>query len=461
MNKSYDVAVIGAGLGGMTIANKLAVNGSSVLLIEQHNRLGGLASWFKRGNHIFDISLHGFPIGMKDSLRIHWNQQISNDVIRLNRIKFDNPQFSFETAYDEEDVRRILHKKFKVSKVTIHKFFNTMQSIKSAKDSKLLTGELLNNLFTNNKNAIRFLLEPITYANGLTFQDPAYVFCIVFLNFMRGGVYTFRGGSDRMLDLMEKELKRRKVKILTSALVNKIMVSENSVGGIEVDHKFIKVKTVISNANLLSTIYNLIGKKNFSKKYMKQANKVRLSISNCQVYFGFKKNVTMPNGADLIFASSDKRFNPSLLSSTNSTSKCLSVYYPRTRPNNRDCTVVSTSPARFENWSKLTKEQYKAKKVKLIKSTLNAVSKYLPNPEEKIDCIEVATPMTFLRYTLHNQGASFGTKYEGLEISMNMPKEIKGLFHVGSTGIISSGWLGAINYAALVSYSVDKFLRNN
>ncbi len=62
---SYDVVVIGSGLGGMTTANILAKAGYSVLLLEQHYKLGGMATWFKRpGGKIFDISLHGFPYGM-------------------------------------------------------------------------------------------------------------------------------------------------------------------------------------------------------------------------------------------------------------------------------------------------------------------------------------------------------------------------------------------------------------
>ena len=40
----------------MTAAHVLAKNGASVLLLEQHMKLGGLATWFKRkGGHIFDV----------------------------------------------------------------------------------------------------------------------------------------------------------------------------------------------------------------------------------------------------------------------------------------------------------------------------------------------------------------------------------------------------------------------
>jgi len=77
-----------------------------------------------------------------------------------------------------------------------------------------------------------------------------------------------------------------------------------------------------------------------------------------------------------------------------------------------------------------------------------------------IDYTEAATPRTFKRYTLHEKGASFGTKFEGLKISMGLNDEIPGLFHTGSVGIIMSGWLGAANYGVIVSNDVDKYLRS-
>jgi all-trans-retinol 13,14-reductase len=77
---------------------------------------------------------------------------------------------------------------------------------------------------------------------------------------------------------------------------------------------------------------------------------------------------------------------------------------------------------------------------------------------EKLDWIEASTPRTFRHYTRHIQGASFGTKFEGLKVSQTLPQQIEGLFHAGSVGIIMSGWLGAVNYGVIVANEVDKLL---
>ena len=121
----YDVVVIGSGLGGLTCANALAKAGNSVLLLEQHYKLGGLATWFKRpGGHIFDISLHGFPIGMIKSCRKYWSQEIADSIVQLKSIRFDNPQFTLDTTFDRVDFTRILVERFGVEESTVERFFD-------------------------------------------------------------------------------------------------------------------------------------------------------------------------------------------------------------------------------------------------------------------------------------------------------------------------------------------------
>jgi phytoene dehydrogenase-like protein len=107
----------------------------------------------------------------------------------------------------------------------------------------------------------------------------------------------------------------------------------------------------------------------------------------------------------------------------------------------------------------LSDEEYQKEKQHLIETTLDSLEKYVPDIRKKADYLEAATPRTFKRYTLHPKGTSFGTKFEGLKISRELPQQIDGLFHTGSVGIIMSGWLGAANYGVIVSNEVDKFLR--
>ena len=106
----------------------------------------------------------------------------------------------------------------------------------------------------------------------------------------------------------------------------------------------------------------------------------------------------------------------------------------------------------------MSDEEYEASKRDLIETTLDSLDKYVPNVRERIDHVEAATPKTFQHYTKHNEGASFGTKFEGLAVSRALPEQVSGLYHAGSVGIIMSGWLGAINYGVIVANDVDAYL---
>jgi len=120
---AYDVVVIGSGLAGMTAANTLARAGHSVLLLEQHYKLGGLATWFRRpGGHIFDVSLHGFPVGMIKSCRRYWNAQIADCIVQLKNIRFDNPMFSLCTSFDRQDFTRLLIERFGIAPAAVDAF---------------------------------------------------------------------------------------------------------------------------------------------------------------------------------------------------------------------------------------------------------------------------------------------------------------------------------------------------
>jgi phytoene dehydrogenase-like protein len=454
----YDVIVIGSGLAGLTCANMLARGGHSVLLLEQHSKLGGLATWFKRKEHIFDVALHGFPVGMIKTCRKYWTPEIANMIVQLKGIRFDNPQFSFTTTYDREDFTRILEQQFKIPRENIEGFFDTARNMNFYDDQSMTTKEFFEKFFPGRDDVHRMLMESITYANGSTLDDPAITYGIVFSNFMSKGVYTVRGGTDQFIGKMREELLKNSADLRTKCLVEKIITKDKKVGGVIANGKTIKSKVVVSNGNLLSTIHKLVGDENFSESFVTEAKKVRLNNSSCQVYIGIKKGERIDYIGDLLFTSDAEKFNPQELCSKNTTSRTFSIYYPQTRPGSDMYSIVASSNANYNDWANLSEEEYRASKEALIQRTLYALEKYVPKIRDKIDHVEAATPKTFQRYTIHLSGASFGTKFEGLKVSMGLPKEIPGLFHTGSVGIIMSGWLGAANYGVIVANDVDKFL---
>src|SRR3954447_25842195 len=301
----YDVVVIGSGLAGMTAANVLARAGRRVLLVEQHYKLGGMATWFKRpGGHIFDISLHGFPHGMIKSCRRYWTDEIADSIVPLKHIRFDNPMFSLTTTYNREDFTNLLTTQFRIPLESVNAFFDAARGMNFYDDQKLTTRELFDRFFPGREDVIRLLMEPITYANGSTLEDPAITYGIVFSNFMSKGVFTFEGGTDRLIELMHADLVNSGVDVRIKCDAERIHIEHGRVTGVTINGRSIKCGAVVSNSNLRFTIFGLVGEEHFDKRFIEEARAVRLNNSSTQVYMALKAEERIDEGmGDLFFTS--------------------------------------------------------------------------------------------------------------------------------------------------------------
>ncbi|MCD8483384.1 MAG: NAD(P)/FAD-dependent oxidoreductase [Verrucomicrobia bacterium] len=473
---AYDVIVIGSGLGGLTSANILAKAGHSVLLLEHHYQFGGLATWFKRpGGHVFDISLHGFPHGMIKSCRKYWTKEIADAIEQIKDVRFINPQMDITTTFDKQDFTRILVEDFGIPRERVEAFFERLRAMNFYDDDRTTTGELFEEFFPGRNDVHRLLMEPISYANGSSMEDPAITYGIVFSNFMNKGVFIYKGGTDTLIRKMATELETNGAELRKCALVEEILTEplsdgRNKVAGVRVRSqntgesmpaRTIRCKAVVSNANIKNTILKLSDPNKFAASFREEAEAVRVNTSSCQVYLGIRKGETIPFIGDLVFTSEAPTFSMEELTGMRTTSRTFSVYYPDTRPHTKEprYAVVASINAQWKDWAHLRPEEYEAEKEIMIEGAISALEKLIPGVRDKIDHIEAATPLTVNRYTRHIGGTSFGTKFEGLKVSQELPNQMPGLFHAGSVGIIMSGWLGTINYGVITSNKVDSFLK--
>ena len=74
--------------------------------------------------------------------------------------------------------------------------------------------------------------------------------------------------------------------------------------------------------------------------------------------------------------------------------------------------------SRWDEWANLSDAEYEAEKARICEECLSSLESFIPDVRDKVDHIEAATPRTVNYYTKSMQGTSFGTKFEGLKVSM-------------------------------------------
>ena len=174
-------------------------------------------------------------------------------------------------------------------------------------------------------------------------------------------------------------------------------------------------------------ILKMIGPEALDQDFVQRAEAVRLNNSSTQVYMAMKEGETIDESSgDLFFTSTAKEFRTDLLLSRDITSRTFSFYYPHGRPDKpkERYAIVSSTNANWSDWADLNEEDYEASKADLVETTIDGFGKIHSRRRDKRSIAPKLPRRALSIITLrHEMGASFGTKFEGLGVSRELPKQ--------------------------------------
>ncbi len=280
----YDVVTIGAGIGGLVCANKLARAGLRVLLVEQHYMVGGYCSSFRRKGYTFDAATHFYPLlGNPTTMtgKLLAELGVETGWVKMDPVDtFHFPDGSrFEVPAGFETYRAKLDAEFPHEKANLGRFFDAVRKtyllgllcyFKGRDPGRLgdwrdmTMRDALDRYLVDEK--LKLLLTADCPHWGSPPKRTSFVFdSMLRLSYFLGNYYP-EGGSQAFADELAYRFEKAGGHILISSRVDKILVRKGKACGVRLETTRGQLKGVrrigagfvVSNADLLYTYLNLL-----------------------------------------------------------------------------------------------------------------------------------------------------------------------------------------------------------
>nr|MBA3785560.1 phytoene desaturase [Acidobacteriota bacterium] len=291
------IIIIGAGLGGLAAAIRLAKSGFDVTVLEKNETVGGKVNFVETGGYKFDTGAslltmrHVFEdlfsfaekrledyldlTSLDPICRYFWTDGITLDASPdLQKTENEIEKFA---PQDVENFHKYLSdskQKYQIAEKTfLARSLNDLPKLLRPKYLKdLLAISSLKTLDAHNKNYFRSpKLQQLfnrfaTYNGSSPYRTPATFALVPFVEFGLGAWYV-RGGIYEIPKALAKLAREFNVKIRTNCAVEKIVIENRKAVGVRLENGEIQhADFVIANSDAIKTYRNLIDKSFFNKK---------------------------------------------------------------------------------------------------------------------------------------------------------------------------------------------------
>ena len=465
---TYDVIIIGAGLGGLVSGAKLAKQGKKVLLVEQHDRPGGCATTFKRKDYTFEVGLHEMDGLTKADMKIKIFRDLGVfDEVEFLRVPefyhFKNNRYDITIPHEIEEAVKVLTLSFPEEKDGIAAYFdqliNIKKKIKEAKgEPEISLGEFLDSIIKNEDLKL-ILLGNLGYYHDDPYSVSLTYYSMAQSSYYLGGGNFIKGGSQKLSDYLSSYITKKGGKVLLKHTVTDILTEKNKAIGISFkenknntdEKQSAYSKFVVANAAIPNVAKFLLPKEE-GDKLMKQIEPLENAASLLTIYLGFNKklkNIGSKYYSTFVFDDSIKKQADIKKNNKGDFKNRSFTFVDYSQVDSALCAEgksvgVICCVDYYSDWEKLTKEEYQTKKKEVGEIYIEKLEKLIPGIKEHIDYYEVGTSKTVERYTMNPEGAVYGFAQTPNRVKHDTIKSINNLHFASAWTKVGGGFSGAI-----------------
>lgn len=431
---SYDVVVIGAGIGGLSAGALLAKEGKSVLLVEQAEAAGGYCHAFQRGPYTFDPAVHVFPQGHDDALPAALLEYLGvRDRVRL--IPFEHnysavfPDMTVNTPFGIDEYIEYHQRQFPDQADGIDRFVRTCRAVHLQAHNLPPTLGLSNMAEASRQNPelFRYITATVSHALDDHFEDervkgvmaaiwpypgapPSRLSFVTFattLSVYLDGAFYCEGSFESLVQAFVAALEDHGGELVLGSRVDKVLVEDGRAMGVGLaEGGQVRGDVIVSNADAKATFEEMVGPDHLPAVFLRRLGKMKPSLSAVLLFCGTSLDIEACGVAHEVFHYRDydqeKVYEDILAGRPGGTWASVPTMLDPSLAPDGEHSVILSSMARYDV-GKPWEEAIDG----FADELLGDFERVFPGLRDSITFMERATPEAMERFCLNYEGAVY------------------------------------------------------